>query len=177
MHTHCKILQTANFIADAPTKHQKQYPAKESGIKGFPSLQQVGSLDYARSLPWDWIHIFLENVIPTLVSHWSDSFKNLNSGVEDYIIPCTTWEEISEETAHAIKDIPSSFVCVIRNIAKDHSNFTTESCDFWFMHIEPFVLHRCFLNEKYYVHMCRLVDLMKVMIKFELTYMEINDIE
>lgn len=43
----------------------KEKLAKYHGIKGLPALHRVGSMDRARSYPWDCMHLFFENIILT----------------------------------------------------------------------------------------------------------------
>ncbi|KAG0691723.1 hypothetical protein DFH29DRAFT_770405, partial [Suillus ampliporus] len=45
---------------------------------------------------------------------------------------------------------------------------------FWFMHLAPILLKDYFPNTKYYDHMCRLMGIMKTMLKFKLTHNEID---
>ncbi|EGO30536.1 hypothetical protein SERLADRAFT_412356 [Serpula lacrymans var. lacrymans S7.9] len=52
----------------ALSKAQREGISKQSGICGHPALQRVSSLDYANTFPWEWMHLFLENVVPTLVN-------------------------------------------------------------------------------------------------------------
>ncbi|KAN0081398.1 hypothetical protein V8E55_009022 [Tylopilus felleus] len=58
---------------------------KETGIRGPAVLRRVGSIDYARSIPWGWMHLFFENVIPTLVDFWTGHFKGLDLGSKNYL--------------------------------------------------------------------------------------------
>ncbi|KAG2146056.1 uncharacterized protein EDB93DRAFT_1241095 [Suillus bovinus] len=51
-------------------KHQREHLAKEHEVKGEPSLHRVNSIDYANCAPWEWMHLFLENIIPQLVDLW-----------------------------------------------------------------------------------------------------------
>ncbi|KAF8839065.1 hypothetical protein BDN67DRAFT_991030 [Paxillus ammoniavirescens] len=56
------------MLADATTKKRRAEISKLSGIRGPPALRCVKSIDYVRSVPWEWMHVFLENVIPALVN-------------------------------------------------------------------------------------------------------------
>jgi len=56
------------------------------------------------------MHLFLENIIPTLVKLWMGAFKGLGPGNEDYEIEGQIWEVIGDETANATHTIPSAFV-------------------------------------------------------------------
>lgn len=92
------------------TKHQREHIAKEHGVKGKPSLCHVNSIDYANCAPWEWMHLFLENIIPQLVDLWTGHYKMLDVGSEDYELAPYIWEEIGAETAAAVNKIPAAFV-------------------------------------------------------------------
>jgi hypothetical protein len=66
-------------------KHKKDLTFHE-GIKGLPALRRVGCLDFARSFPWDIMHLFFENIVRILVNLWSGNFKGLDVGAEEYEI-------------------------------------------------------------------------------------------
>lgn len=129
---------------------QKEYNgiAKTWGIHGEPSLQWVASIDYAICALWEWMHLLLENVVPTLVKHWTGQFKGLDAESGTYKIMPEVWEEIGMETMAAVKDIPSGFVRVVPNTTNNHISFTAKSWGFWFMYITLIVLCGCFLHNK-----------------------------
>lgn len=56
------------------------------------------------------MHVFLENIVPMLVKHWTGKFKGMDAGKEDYEIADHIWTEIGAETAAAITNIPATFV-------------------------------------------------------------------
>ena len=72
---HKDFLGTCLQLDAAKTKTERARIAKESGVKGLPALSRVESLDHARSIPWEWFHLLLENVIPNLVDLWTGNFK------------------------------------------------------------------------------------------------------
>lgn len=178
LRTHGEFHKTMVRLAD-PTLTKKQHGEimKETGIRGPAVLRCVGSIDYARSVPWEWMHVFLENIVPTLVDFWTGRFKGLDVGSESYEIAPHIWERISEETTSAVPFIPAAFVRRLANIANDRSLFTAEAWSFWFMYIAPIVLKDRFQNKKYYDHMLLLVTLMRKMVKFALTTREVDEIE
>lgn len=147
------------------------------GIHELPALTCVKSLDHAQCAAWDWAHILCENVIPNLTYLWMGIFKGIDLGDKDYEISANTWEIIGEETAAAVKSIPAAFVRALGNIAQDHSMFTVESWSFWFMYVAPIILQGRFQHEKYYNHLCMLVDIMKMTLKYEITHVEIDKLE
>lgn len=120
------------------------------GINGLPALHRVFSLDFSRSFPWEWMHLFLENICTNLVDLWTRRFKGLDEGFKHYELAPHIWEQVRCKTAEAVKDIPASFVRILTNIATDHGGFTAESWCFWFVHIAPIVLEGRFHRPKYY---------------------------
>ncbi|EIN12015.1 hypothetical protein PUNSTDRAFT_63385 [Punctularia strigosozonata HHB-11173 SS5] len=136
------------------------------GVRGSPAIGRVKSVDYARSFPWDWMHLFGQNIIPNFILLWTGRFKGLDAGTEDYILAEDVWQAIGQETADAVQNIPSSFVRRIGNIAVDRSDMTAESYIFWFMYIAPNLLQHRFKKVKYYSHYIRLVNIMKYTLRY-----------
>ncbi|KAG1744422.1 hypothetical protein EDB19DRAFT_1894563 [Suillus lakei] len=123
------------------------------------------------------MHMFLKNIAPMLVKHWTGKFKGMDTGKEDYQIADHIWAEIREETAATIANIPAAFVRVLRNIADDHTSFTAESWSFWIIYLAPTLLRSRFPNAKYHKHLCELVWIIKKMLQFLITHAEINELE
>jgi hypothetical protein len=96
-------------IDNAVLLGDKEKLTKYHGIKGIPALRRVGSMDRARSYPWDCMHLFVENIIPNLVKFWSGKYKGLDCRREDYELSEDVWAEIWGETADAMKNIQSDF--------------------------------------------------------------------
>ncbi|KIK88627.1 hypothetical protein PAXRUDRAFT_115564, partial [Paxillus rubicundulus Ve08.2h10] len=92
--------------------------------------------------PWEWMHVFLENIIPALIKLWTGQFKGLDTRHEDYGIVPHIWAEVGEETISAVQDIPAACVHILGNIAKDGGRlmFTAEAWGFWFMYLAPIML-------------------------------------
>ncbi|KAG2121440.1 hypothetical protein DEU56DRAFT_713257, partial [Suillus clintonianus] len=177
LRSHQSYLDAHDKLWSATTRTEKAVIAKQTGIRGPPALRRVESLDYSKSFPYEWMHLFLENVVPTLVNLWTGRFKGLDSGFENYEISDDVWEEIGAETAGAVKDIPAAFVRALGNIAHDRSNFTAEAWGFWFMYLAPVILKDRFEDAKYYDHMCELAGMMKKMLQFQLTHGEIDALD
>ena len=164
-------------IASAPLVKDQKELAMRLGIKGMPALKHVGSIDYARGVLWDFMHLLFKNVVKNLINLWMGKFKGLDAGKEDYIIPVAIWKVIGQEIVDAIKDIPAAFVQSLANLAKDSTYFTAEGWAFWFMFLAPILMQGRFSNDKYYKHLCELSDIMKTCIKFSLSHAEIDDLE
>jgi len=174
---HSDWANTTLQIQQVTTKKDKNVLAMHYGIKGMPALSyRVNSMDFARGTPWDFMHLLYENVVKNLVNLWKGRFKGLNEGNGDYIIPDHIWKQIGEETVAAMKDVPSAFVRSLGNINDDQANYTAEGWAFWFMYLAPFLLKNR-LNDHCFLHMCRLVEIMKTCIQFTLQHNEIDALE
>jgi hypothetical protein len=177
LRTHDSFYAAREAIRNARTQQAITDLEMYHGISGEPALHRVSSVDLAQCYPWDWMHLFLENIIPSLIKLWMGKYKGLDVGVEDYKIDEEVWNEIGRETAEAVKDIPAAFVRHLPDIATDRSSFTAEAWSFWFMHLAPFLLQNRFADPKYHRHLCDLVDIMKICLQFEITEEEINELE
>jgi hypothetical protein len=164
-------------MQNARTKKDRERIAKKNGIREAPGFgNRVNSIDFARSFPWEWFHLFLENIVQNLVKLWTGRFPGYAPG-SDFEIAPAVWKQIGEETAKATENIPSAFVRAIGNVAEDQSSFTAESWSFWFIYLAPILLRNRFQHTKYYNHMMALVDIMKTCLKFEITLVEIDGLE
>ena len=76
----------------ATMKAEKKWIMKETGIKDFPAMTHVQSLNYAQSLPWEWFHLLLDNIIPNLIDCWAGNFKDLGEGAEEFEIAPHIWK-------------------------------------------------------------------------------------
>lgn len=135
----------------------------------MPALVRVSSLDFGSSCPWEWMHLFAENLIPNMLDMWTGRFKNSDPGSGNYQLDPDDWAAIGKETVEAMKSIPSQFVRHIGNIALDRSTFTAESYAFWFMYLAPHLLAGRFADIKYYQHAMDLIEIMHITLQFEFT--------
>ncbi|KAI0071732.1 hypothetical protein K474DRAFT_1583312, partial [Panus rudis PR-1116 ss-1] len=163
-------------INSATTKKYQKELQRHYGIRHSPVLTRVNSLDPSKTYPWDWMHLFAENIIQTLVTLWTSDFKGLDTGSGNYRISSRDWEAIGLETLEAMKLIPSAFVRALGNIAQDKSTYTAESWAFWFMYIAPSTLANRFEDNKYYTHAMDLIAIMKITLQYEITRAEVEDL-
>lgn len=177
MRTRATIKKALVDITDAKTQAAKNKISMATGIREISALTRVGSLDHSRSAPWDWMHLFLENVAQNLIKLWIGEFKGLDTGTEDYELSAMAWQQIGRETKEATRSIPSAFVRALGNIAEDRSLFTAESWCFWFLHLAPILLHGRFKKEKYYIHACDFVRIIKISLRFTLTTDDVDELE
>ncbi|KAJ3508428.1 hypothetical protein NMY22_g16620 [Coprinellus aureogranulatus] len=174
--THENWVSTLNKM-DAAGAGERERLGKKNGLRERPIFQRVNSLDYARSYPWDWMHLLLENIIPNQIDLWMGRFKGLDEGGECYEIPDHIWSQIAKETEDATKTIPASFVRVLKNIQAHRTHFTAEAYCFWFCYLFPILLRGRFRNTKYYKHGCLLVKIMKRCLQFAITKDELDELE
>ena len=177
MRQHSDFKDVLDRIAEEARKTVKKWLAMYHGIREAAALVRVKSMNYARSIAWDWTHLLCENVIPKLHELWAGRFKGLKNGHFDYVISPENWKEIGKETAEAVKNIPASFVRVLGNIGEDQSGFTAESWAFWFMYVAPIVLKDRFPKKRYYKHLLALVKIMKTTLKYSIANEEIDELE
>lgn len=128
-------------------------------------------------MPWEWFHLLLKNIIPNLVDFWTGNFKGLGVGTEEFKIEPHIWEEVGRETAAVVRDMLTTFVHVLSNITHDQSLFTAKSWGFWFGYLAPKLLQGRFWRNKYHKHMCELGDIMKVMLQFQTTVAQVEEIK
>jgi hypothetical protein len=173
---HSDWQQIFQKIQHAVTKSKKEEIAVASGIKGMPVIGRVGSIDFARGVPWDFMHLLFENIVKNLVNLWMGKFKGLDDGIGDYIIPKHIWKQIGEETVATVKNLPAAFVRSLGNLAEDQTTYTAESWAFWFMHLGPILL-KGRLGDQYYKNYSLLVTIMKTCIQFSITEEELTTLE
>ena len=110
--------------------------------------------------------------IPNLVKFWKGTYGDghpLPEGTGEYIIPSHIWELIGKETVAAVKTIPSTFVSALQNIHLDPQFYTAEAWSFWFIFLAPYLLKGRFRKNKYYTHMLQLVEILKMVLQFDIT--------
>ncbi|KZP04867.1 hypothetical protein FIBSPDRAFT_903954 [Athelia psychrophila] len=167
MCTHESFETALKLIRAAPTKKHAGELSMHSGINQRAALHHVSSVDLARCYPWDWMHLFLENIVPALVKLWMGKFKGLDAGQENYELEEDVWEIIGQEGVDAMRHIPSSFVRSVPNIYTSRSEYTAEAWGFWIMYLAPILLHNRFPDAKYHTHLCELVDIMETCLLFK----------
>lgn len=88
--THAHFHETLNQIQNTSSAKSQEKIGKAAGLRvrelNMPLQHQFNTINLVRSYPWEWMHLFLENIIPTLVKHWMGKFKGLGPGKEDYEI-------------------------------------------------------------------------------------------
>ena len=89
----------------------------------------------------------------------------------------TVWEVIREATFWAGETIPATFGSHVPNVASEKAHMICETYSIWTLYIAPVLLKGHFLDECYYNHFVKLVQLLTCCIDLEITHEEINDLD
>ncbi|QRV98449.1 Transposase family tnp2 [Ceratobasidium sp. AG-Ba] len=159
------------------TPREYEELAKRYGISGPTILDRIPSLQRPTSYPHEFLHLFLLNHIPDLITIWIGKHPSVpTAGCKDYLISQEDWEAIGLETEVATKNIPSYFSRKLPNIQSEWRLFCGESWSFWVLYIGPIVLRER-LPKKYYKHFMELVSIIKCLIQFENTTERIKQLQ
>ena len=176
MRNHTTFIEQGNQVLAAATIGEANELAKKHGIKGLSVLSGLGSLNFPLSFPFDFMHLIFENLIPNLVRHYTGTFKNLDCGTEDYLIPQEEWLEICAAGETSGDTIPTAFGARVPNLDMDRSNMTAEKWALWAMWLAPILLRDRFPNRKYYDHFMKLVYLINKCVSWALKRSELEEI-
>jgi hypothetical protein len=72
----------------------------------------------------------------------------------------TMWEAIREATFWAGQMIPAAFGSRVPNVASEKVNMIAETHSIWTLYLAPVLLKGRFLNECYYNHFVKLIQLL-----------------
>jgi hypothetical protein len=147
------------------------------GVHRLSFIMRIPSLQLPISFPHDIMHLFFENICPTLCDQWTGSrkFKNKPPVDPGYRIAPHIWQLIGRETAEAYSTIPSEFVGALPDIST--SKYKAEFWSFWVQYLGPVLLRNRFPNDKYYRHFCDLVAIIKVCLRFTISHTEIDQLQ
>src|ERR1700745_2185930 len=88
-------------------------------------LSTLSSIDFPRSFPLGFAHLFFLNTVPNLVHHAVGNGKVPNTG-EGYAVNASDWGKIGAELAKATSTVPAAFGRHFRNIAKEPGMMVAE---------------------------------------------------
>jgi hypothetical protein len=125
--SHEELMRQAKEVDQAPTQTAADGLVKVYGIKGIPILLFLDSIALPQSFPFDFMHIAWENIMKTLVAHWTSEFKGLSQGTECYELG-KAWKTIGAIGACSGPTIPSAFGPWIPYVSQKGSYM---SADMW----------------------------------------------
>jgi len=176
MRNHMVFIKQVNQVLAAETINEADNLAKEHGIKGLSVLSGLSSLNFPLSFPFDFMHLIFENLIPNLVRHYTGTFKELDCGAEDYLIPQDEWLEICATGEASGDTIPVAFGARVPNLETDRTSMTAEKWALWAMWLAPILLQNHFHNWKYYDHFMKLIHLINKCASWVLKRSELEEI-
>ena len=176
MRSHERFIQQGTEVLEAGTTAVAERLAKDSGIKGVPLLSSLNTLNFPLSFTFNFMHLIFENAVPNLVKHYTGTFKDLDSGIEDYKLSKDVWSEICKAGSASGDTIPSSFGPRMPNLKTERSSMTAETWGFWCMYVAPILLRNHFSHWRYYDHFLKFVQLIHKCISFKLKKSEVDEI-
>ena len=174
---HASFLAQAEVVQSASTTTDFDKFSTMFSIKGIPLLSALSSLSFPTSFPYNFMHLIWANLIPNLVLLWTGKFKDLYHDGQEYVIMKTVWEAIGEATFRAGEMIPAAFGSRVPNIASEKVNMIAETYSIWTLYLVPVLLKGRFLNNRYYNHFVKLVQLLTHCIDLEITHEEIDNLD
>lgn len=139
-------------------------------------FEELPSLSPTKSLPHEWMHLFLENNGKNLVSLWVGDFKGLALEEEGFRIDKKVWSIIGADTAAAGSMIPSSFGRRTPNISTERHNFTAEDWAFWLIYEAPYLLYDAFPDPRIYDHFMTFNRILKLTTELGISRDEVQTI-
>jgi hypothetical protein len=177
MRNHATFLEQAQEVQFAETTATEKRLATKYGIKGVPLLSTLTSINFPHSFPYDFMHLIWENLIPNLISFWTGEFKDLDHDGKGYVLEPSVWQAICAASAAAGDTLPSAFGARVPNFSRGGVQISAEIRSVWTLFLAPTLLRRRFQEHKYYKHFMRLVRLLNLCLKYEVTDTEIDEIE
>ena len=177
LRNHVSFLEQAEMVHSASTAKDFDRLSTQFGIKGLPLLSALSSLSFPTSFPYDFMHLIWANLIPNLILLWTGKFKDLDHDGQDYVLMQSVWNAIGEATFKAGETIPAAFGGRVPNIALERSQMIAETYSIWTLYLAPVLLKGRFLNERYYKHFMKLVQLLNRCIDLEITQEQVDDLE
>ncbi|QRV83004.1 Transposase family Tnp2 protein [Ceratobasidium sp. AG-Ba] len=150
MRTHDTYLFYYNQLETIQGVGARAQLATDCGLNGRPLFTRLKSIDLSCCAPYELMHLFFENLVPNMISHWKGIFKDVEDDAA-YRVSADDWKIIGEQTAQATRTIPGQFVGTIPNIDIDMGLFKAEAFAFWFMYLAPILLSGR-LARAYYEH-------------------------
>ncbi|KAI0088515.1 hypothetical protein BDY19DRAFT_985436 [Irpex rosettiformis] len=123
------------------------------------------------------MHLIWENVVKNLMLLWSDGYKSLDTGREDYSFYPTVWEAVGAATIESGNTILSQFGPRAPDVANDKIFWTADFRSMWFIYVGPVLLTCRFTKQKYYRHFTDLVKLIQCYMQWEYNESDVDFIQ
>lgn len=173
--THNEILQQAREVDLAPNASQAERLATTYGVNGTSMLSRLPSIDFPKSFPLEFMHAIWENTIPNIVSLMRGKFKDLDC--TDFRLGDKVWEAIGKASFASGDTIPGRYGNRVPDFIAYGGAMTAEAWSFWTMYIAPVLLYGQFIRNAYYQHFIKLVELLRICLKFSISLAEVDQLE
>ncbi|POG67634.1 hypothetical protein GLOIN_2v1644898 [Rhizophagus irregularis DAOM 181602=DAOM 197198] len=121
---HDETINMGKLIEKKTNKDRKDEMIRETGIKGSSELLKLQTLLFPWSFPTDIMHLFFENVVPSMYAHWSGKFFYNNLLLSsDYELSKLQWKSIGIQMEKVKKDMPIEIGRPPRDIFKYHNGY------------------------------------------------------
>ncbi|GET57180.1 transposase domain-containing protein [Rhizophagus irregularis DAOM 181602=DAOM 197198] len=121
---HDDTINMGKLIEKKTSKDRKDEMIRETGIKGSSELLKLQTLLFPWSFPTDIMHLFFENVVPSMYAHWSGKFFYNNLLLSsDYELSKLQWKSIGIQMEKVKKDMPIEIGRPPRDIFKYHNGY------------------------------------------------------
>lgn len=165
-------------IAFNSFKNDDWVHGKLNGVSRFSIFSELYSLDFVKSFALDAMHLYWENVVPTLFDLWRGKFftptrnseQNADRGrktrtsnkkfwnTDDvYNVKEEQWHNISADMQDSSKLIPVPFGAALRPIDANFGTYKANEWQNWALFVAP-VLLKGALEDQCYQHFMRLVS-------------------
>jgi hypothetical protein len=174
--THNQFLEQARKVEHAATTAESDRLSMLYGIKRRPLLSRLSGISLPCSMPHDFMHLIWENLIPNLLKLWTGTFKEMDTGSEDYKLPLTVQAAVAAAAAASGSTIPAAFSCRVPNFLTARYSFSAEAWSFWGLYLGPILLRGRFKKEKFYKHFIKLIRLLHICLQWSISALEVEQL-
>ncbi|CUA77976.1 hypothetical protein RSOLAG22IIIB_12956 [Rhizoctonia solani] len=176
LRTHESFLAHYAEIEQAPNNVLQKQLAQRFGLNSRPVFSRLRSLDLSTCAPYDAMHLLFENLVPNMINHWFGTFKGLDEGSGNYTISLEGCKKIGRLTVKAVRTTPSAFVGTLHDIFEDRHLYKAEGYSYWFQYLGAVLLEE-WLPQQYYEHYLLMRNIIDMVLQFEITDDELDELE
>ncbi|PKB96659.1 hypothetical protein RhiirA5_385197, partial [Rhizophagus irregularis] len=174
---HDDTINMGKLIEEETNKDRKDEMIRETGIKGSSELLKLQTLLFPWSFPTDIMHLFFENVAPSMYAHWSGKFFYNNLLLSsDYELSKSQWESIGIQMEKVKKDMPIEIGRPPRDIFKYHNGYKAVEWRNWII-LFSLPLLKVYLDKRHLQGWANFVKSVKLCLEPEISEEQIDDVQ
>ncbi|UZO19837.1 uncharacterized protein OCT59_011108 [Rhizophagus irregularis] len=174
---HDDTINMEKLIEEETNKDRKDEMIRETGIKGSSELLKLQTLLFPWSFPTDIMHLFFENVAPSMYAHWSGKFFYNNLLLSsDYELSKSQWESIGIQMEKVKKDMPIEIGRPPRDIFKYHNGYKAVEWRNWII-LFSLPLLKVYLDKRHLQGWANFVKSVKLCLEPEISEEQIDDVQ